>query len=91
MKIMSVFPIVSVLFGLLLALSTPASAADFVNVLTGGTSGVYYPLGVALANDVCLMPAPRPNARPRPPRWSRGRWCKTTYLILHCSATGNFS
>ncbi|HXH02851.1 MAG TPA: TAXI family TRAP transporter solute-binding subunit [Candidatus Competibacteraceae bacterium] len=32
------------------ALATlPASAAQFVNVLTGGTSGVYYPLGVALA------------------------------------------
>ncbi|MEX6504758.1 TAXI family TRAP transporter solute-binding subunit [Jiella sp. M17.18] len=26
-----------------------ASAAQFINVLTGGTSGVYYPLGVALA------------------------------------------
>lgn len=25
-----------------------AQAADFINVLTGGTSGVYYPLGVAL-------------------------------------------
>jgi TRAP transporter TAXI family solute receptor len=24
-------------------------AADFINVLTGGTSGVYYPLGVALS------------------------------------------
>jgi TRAP transporter TAXI family solute receptor len=31
----------------------PALAADaFVNVLTGGTSGVYYPLGVALANSI---------------------------------------
>ena len=31
----------------------PAVAADqFINVLTGGTSGVYYPLGVALANDI---------------------------------------
>jgi len=30
-----------------------AHAADaFVNVLTGGTSGVYYPLGVALANVI---------------------------------------
>ena len=30
-----------------------ATAADtFVNVLTGGTSGVYYPLGVALANVI---------------------------------------
>src|SRR5690606_24777269 len=27
-----------------------ANAQEFVNVLTGGTSGVYYPLGVGLAN-----------------------------------------
>ncbi len=27
----------------------PASAAQFVNILTGGTSGVYYPMGVALS------------------------------------------
>ena len=34
-----------------LALSAPAaSAAEFINVLTGGTSGVYYPLGVAMAD-----------------------------------------
>ncbi len=33
-----------------LALAAAASqAAEFVNVLTGGTSGVYYPLGVALS------------------------------------------
>ena len=31
-----------------LCLSLSASAAEFINVLTGGTSGVYYPLGVAL-------------------------------------------
>src|SRR5213082_472054 len=31
------------------ALSTPsAQAQSFINVLTGGTSGVYYPLGVAI-------------------------------------------
>ena len=24
-------------------------AADFINVLTGGTSGIYYPMGVALS------------------------------------------
>ncbi len=29
--------------------SMPASATDFINILTGGTSGVYYPLGVALS------------------------------------------
>ena len=27
----------------------PAKAAEFVNILTGGTSGVYYPLGVGLS------------------------------------------
>src|SRR5947207_1732743 len=37
----------------LLLLAAPALAADtFGNVLTGGTSGVYYPLGVALANVI---------------------------------------
>jgi TRAP transporter TAXI family solute receptor len=42
------FPLV-----LLAVASAPAAAAEqFVNVLTGGTSGVYYPLGVALANDI---------------------------------------
>jgi uncharacterized protein len=39
----------SLLVAGLLAGSVSAShAADFINVLTGGTSGVYYPLGVAL-------------------------------------------
>ncbi len=32
-----------------LTLAVPSQAADFVNVLTGGTSGVYYPMGVALS------------------------------------------
>lgn len=36
--------------GLALAAKAPSAlAAQFVNVLTGGTSGVYYPLGAALA------------------------------------------
>ena len=30
--------------------ATAAQAQQFINVLTGGTSGVYYPLGVALAD-----------------------------------------
>ncbi len=29
--------------------AVPATAQQFINVLTGGTSGVYYPLGVALS------------------------------------------
>lgn len=29
--------------------AAPANASEFINVLTGGTSGVYYPLGAALA------------------------------------------
>lgn len=31
------------------ALPGMASAQDFINILTGGTSGVYYPMGVALS------------------------------------------
>ena len=38
----------AVVAGLALA-PAAASAQQFINVLTGGTSGVYYPLGVALA------------------------------------------
>lgn len=30
-------------------LGVSASAAEFINILTGGTSGVYYPLGVSLS------------------------------------------
>ncbi|MCO5730506.1 TAXI family TRAP transporter solute-binding subunit [Rhizobium sp. SSA_523] len=33
----------------LTAAAPSAKAAEFINVLTGGTSGVYYPLGVALS------------------------------------------
>ena len=36
-------------FAVLAGLALAAQAADFVNVLTGGTSGVYYPMGVALS------------------------------------------
>lgn len=32
-----------------LGVALPASADQFVNILTGGTAGVYYPLGVALS------------------------------------------
>ncbi|MBI4984309.1 MAG: TAXI family TRAP transporter solute-binding subunit [Rhodocyclales bacterium] len=39
-------PALGLAAGLLLAASV--QAADFINVLTGGTSGVYYPMGVAL-------------------------------------------
>lgn len=42
---------IGVAFGLLAALASSAAMAQqqFVNVLTGGQSGVYYPLGVALS------------------------------------------
>lgn len=33
-----------------------ANAATFINVLTGGTSGVYYPLGVALSEIYAKIP-----------------------------------
>ena len=56
---MSRIPCSIATFAIALALSSPVVAADqFVNVLTGGTSGVYYPLGVALANNIGkAMPA----------------------------------
>ena len=38
-----------------------AAADDFINVLTGGTSGVYYPMGVALAK---IYTEKIPGARP---------------------------
>lgn len=39
------------LVGCALSLAAPAARAEqFINVLTGGTSGVYYPLGVALGD-----------------------------------------
>ena len=34
----------------ILGAGSPAMASDFINILTGGTSGVYYPLGVAISN-----------------------------------------
>jgi TRAP transporter TAXI family solute receptor len=40
----------------ILTASLPAKADQFVNVLTGGTSGVYYPLGVALSNIYGKLP-----------------------------------
>ena len=35
---------------LLTLTALPASAEQFINILTGGTSGVYYPLGIGLSN-----------------------------------------
>jgi TRAP transporter TAXI family solute receptor len=40
--------------------AAPAGAQEFINVLTGGTSGVYYPLGVALSE---IYAAGIPGAR----------------------------
>jgi TRAP transporter TAXI family solute receptor len=48
-----------------LATVAPALAAEqFINVLTGGTSGVYYPLGVALGNVIGkAMPATKTSVQ----------------------------
>src|SRR2546429_9908988 len=45
------FPLVASLLAVVAA-SSALAADTFVNVLTGGTSGVYYPLGVALGNAI---------------------------------------
>lgn len=44
-----------------LAFAPVIAKAEFVNVLTGGTSGVYYPLGVAIAK---IISDKVPDARP---------------------------
>jgi uncharacterized protein len=45
-------------------LQAPASAADFINILTGGTSGVYYPMGVALSKVYGeAIPGSRPTVQ----------------------------
>jgi TRAP transporter TAXI family solute receptor len=33
-----------------LGVCLPATAAQFINILTGGTTGIYYPIGVGLSN-----------------------------------------
>lgn len=43
------------------AAAGPAVAAEFINILTGGTSGVYYPLGVAISK---LFSEHIPGSRP---------------------------
>ncbi len=44
--------------------AVPALADDFVNVLTGGTAGVYYPLGVAISKVVTdKVPGTRPSVQ----------------------------
>jgi uncharacterized protein len=40
--------LVAAAVAVIVVLSAPAKAQQFINVLTGGTSGVYYPLGVAI-------------------------------------------
>ena len=40
--------ITSILAALLFTVST-SNSAEFINILTGGTSGVYYPLGVGIS------------------------------------------
>lgn len=44
-----------------LAMSAPARAQTFITILTGGTGGVYYPLGVSLAN---IYAKGIPNSQP---------------------------
>jgi uncharacterized protein len=46
---MRIGKILAVVAAVTLLAAAPARAQDFINILTGGTSGVYYPLGVALS------------------------------------------
>ena len=46
---MTLVRLAAVLAAVTLVAAGPAKAQTFINILTGGTSGVYYPLGVALS------------------------------------------
>ena len=47
-----------------LSLAIPARAEDFIAILTGGTSGVYYPMGVALSKIFTeKLPGTRPSVQ----------------------------
>src|SRR3712207_2560868 len=47
-----------------LAAAIPVKAETFINILTGGTSGVYYPLGVALSQIYAdNIPESRPSVQ----------------------------
>jgi len=48
----SLVPVVFATFVSALATTPTVAAEQFINVLTGGTSGVYYPLGVALGSAI---------------------------------------
>jgi uncharacterized protein len=44
--------------------AAPAQADEFINILTGGTAGVYYPLGVALSKIYAdKIPGSRPSVQ----------------------------
>jgi TRAP transporter TAXI family solute receptor len=51
----------AILMAFVAGFTSAAKADDFINVLTGGTSGVYYPIGVALSN---IYSQSIPGARP---------------------------
>lgn len=47
-----------------LAPNSPAKAQQFINILTGGTAGVYYPLGVSLSKIYAdAIPKSRPSVQ----------------------------
>ena len=46
---MRIFTRIAALAAIAIVAAVPAKAETFINILTGGTSGVYYPLGVALS------------------------------------------
>src|SRR3546814_7888230 len=52
-------------FGIVtLAQHSPAAAQQFINILAGGTAGVYYPLGVALSKIYAdKIPKSRPSVQ----------------------------
>ena len=61
LRVVSVILALGMLTG---AMSSTVKAQDFINILTGGTAGVYYPLGVALSKIYAdKIPKSRPTVQ----------------------------
>jgi len=57
-SLLSAFAAVTLTFA-----AAEANAQNFINILTGGTSGVYYPMGVALEKIYSGIPDARPSVQ----------------------------
>ena len=69
-----------------LTITTAVSAAPtYINILTGGTSGVYYPIGVAISQLYGKIDGASPRFRRPRPRWRTSICCKAVVANWPCA------